>query len=541
MAGRHLRNIGRIALLVLIICTNLLAVDVKTELSDSTIHVGDSSNLKIMLSGSTSDIKPLKVPGVNGLDIQYTGSSRSFQFINGDVWSGVILNFRISPDKPGTYRIPPFVLEADGKKVSSASVTLRVLKGLKNSNRGSSVRGGRTLLRSSVEVSKKSVFNGEPLILRYFIYSSSEDSFDIEGMEKPPVTKGFVVKEIGEKIPASVEKLSGIDYVKKHVGTFCLIPTEAGDINLGGGSAIIAVTDGDSFFNFGRRKRINFPYEKVRVRALPSSGKPKVYGGDVGEFSIDVRKPEGELRQFDEIRLGVTVRGKGNLLTLSSPHIENSGIKAIFEKSGEELFIEEKNITGSKSFDLSIVPQKSGEMNLGAISFSFYNPGKGRYETVSSEPVALNILPGRQSKSTGEVKFDSDDKKINIDYKIVLIIFAVIFIIIAGVFFEKKRLKKLEVLHDGDEPVKNGNNGKKSTVVEEVEKNDSSEKEETQPILTVKDLEKALKNIDLSRLGDEDSARLKRFLDVVNLSRYGGGNLSDTEFQAIRDWVQAMR
>ncbi len=556
MAGVHLKSIGRIFLLFILISVRAFAVEVKTELSDTTIYAGDSAALKIMISGSTSDIKPVKVPGVMDLEIAYTGSSRSFQFINGDVWSGVILNFRITSDKPGLYKIPSFTLQADGREVKSSPVTLRVLKG--QGNTGKSLNG-RVVIRSSVEFSRKNVRTGEPLLMRYYILSSSDGRFEINGMEKPPAAKGFVVKEIDEKRPDTVEKAAGTDFVKRHVATYCLIPTEAGNYSLGGGSGIITVNDEDSFFNFGQRKRIVFPVHGIVVESLPSSGKPAVYGGDVGQFTVSVKKPEGELHQFDEIRIEATVKGSGNIITLSNPHIGNSEIKVIFEKTGEEFYIDDSGITGSKHFNISVVPQKAGRLDLGRVSLSFYNPSRHRYETAESEPLVLNILPGRESQKGGEVKFDQDKKKLEIDFRIIAGICAGVVILFFGLFFERKRISRY-FGETGTIDQDNSNGGRSLASSEHQGKtvagsgtvpenggraaeqtasaNVISESIDINSDITLKDIEKILKLINTDSLPESERSLLKMFRELVDSARYGCGELTSSDRERITGWLK---
>ncbi len=535
--GGVLKSIGKVLFFVsfvLFSCGELFATEVKTELSDSTIHVGESTTLKIMISGATSDIHPVSVPGIKNLKIEYRGLSRSFQYINGDVWSGVIMTFQVIPEKTGKYKIPPFVFNADGKQFSSSPVMLNVLKSLgKIAERSGGGGLQQSIVRSDIELSKKSVYAGEPLIMRYYLYSNGANLFELNGMERSPNTKGFVVKEIAENLPDSVESIEGVEYVKQHIATFCLIPTEAGLHKPGGGAAIITLNSSESLLSFGQRKRITFPTKKIDVKKLPLSGKPANYGGDVGDFKLEVEIPKGEFKQFDEVSLEVTVFGRGNLLTLSKPRLSRSDVKAIFEKQGEELLIHKEGISGKKKFSLSIVPQKAGELDLGRVVLDFYNPERGKYETVESEPLVLNIAKGLDASQSGEVKLEENKKNFKFDFKIVFAMVALFFIILGGVMWERKRLRRYERVSEESRSVA------EETPVEvsegdEVFAKDSYNKNE---LLTLKDLEKALAELAKSHDGEE----LKKYIDSVEFARYGGGFLSEERFYEIRSWIEARR
>ncbi len=529
--GGVLKSIGKVLFALIFFCAELSAAQVKTELSDSTIHVGESSTLKIMVSGTTSNIQPVSVPSVKNLEIVYTGLSRNFQYINGDVWSGVVISFRLAPEKPGKYKIPPFVLKADGEEISSSTVTLNVLKGLGNRPERPGYGSQQSIIKSGIELSKKTVYAGEPLIMRYYLYANEANLFEVNGIERSPDTKGFVVREISESLPDTVENIDGVDYAKHHVATFCLIPTESGLHNLGGGSGIITLNRRESLFDFATRKRIVFPHKKIDVKKLPLAGKPDNYGGDVGSFKIAVEVPKGEFKQFDEIQLKVTVSGKGNLLSLSKPRLSQRHVKAIFEKQGEELFIHERGISGKKEFSLSIVPNEAGELNLGRVVLPFYNPEKGIYERASSEPLVLTVQRGLDSSQDSEVKFDRESQKFKFDLKLVLGLIGVFLLILGGVLWERRRLVKYK--RTGEESGQA--HGKTPVQVfgdDGVSESYSCKKNE---LKSLKDLEGALAELSTSHSGEE----IERYISAVDFARYGGGSLSNSEFYEIKKWIEA--
>jgi hypothetical protein len=188
MGKNFLKNTGKAITAVMLIigfCFPLSAAEIKSELSRNRIAAGDSTTLKVMISGSTSDIRPLKVPAISGLDISLSGTSRSFQFINGKSWTGIILSFTIQAEKKGVYRVPPFIIEADGEKLQTGEFVLTVDEG----EQGSSESGGK--LRGEIELTAAEIYAGEPVIMRYYLKTGGSD-IRIEGMREQPVSKGFL-------------------------------------------------------------------------------------------------------------------------------------------------------------------------------------------------------------------------------------------------------------------------------------------------------------------------------------------------------------
>jgi len=66
-----------------------LPAQLETVLEEPAIEVGDSTTLRVKISGDPEDVKPVKYPSVPGLRIEYSGMQQSYQYINGKSWSGV--------------------------------------------------------------------------------------------------------------------------------------------------------------------------------------------------------------------------------------------------------------------------------------------------------------------------------------------------------------------------------------------------------------------------------------------------------------------
>jgi hypothetical protein len=194
MGRDFLKNTGKIltaVILILIAYNAAYAAEIRTELSRNRIPAGDSTTLKVMISGSTSDIRPLRVPAINGLVISLSGTSRSFQFINGKSWTGIILSFTIQAEKKGVYRVPPFIIEADGEKLQTGEFVITVDEGESESTASFGI------LRGEVELTASDIYAGEPVIMRYYLKTDSSN-IRVEGMREQPESKGFLIKHIKE-------------------------------------------------------------------------------------------------------------------------------------------------------------------------------------------------------------------------------------------------------------------------------------------------------------------------------------------------------
>jgi len=524
MEGNILKNTGRfiLSLFFLFLSTGLYAVEIETELSPSRIAAGESASLRIRVTGKSGGVKPVKFPAVNGLQITFSGSSRSFQFVNGKTWSGTVLNFSIYGEKKGEYKIPPFILEADGEKISSREVTLVV---------GESASGGNSegLLRGDISLSSETVYAGEPFIMRYFFYNTIDGPPQIEGFSEQPHVKGFVMKGLDERVD---------DPGKAYAGSFCLVPVEKGVHQIGGGSVEVIVEMARGFFSMGGRKRITFPYKKVTVIPIPSNGKPENFTGDVGEFRIEAEIPSGEFKIYEEIKIPVKISGRGNLLTLSKPRIGNDeGIKIIVEEREQKLSVSEGGLSGEKSFLVTVIPQRDGNISAGPVFIEYFNPYKKTYEKAESSAITFTVQKTDSSGVKSEVQFSTDSVLHGRPVFIyaALVISALVLIVIALVMWERKKLLIIRS--------ELGTGAAVETSIQEVNKRDEiisnikSAMRDSNSEVFLLNADRGINLIDPEKLSAGELNKYNMFKDKIYFCRYGGGAFAESEMSELSEWL----
>src|SRR4051794_25543028 len=124
--------ISTFSLMLLFISGSLFAADVQVQLSARESYVGLPVALQIRVSNAT-DVKPPEVAKVDGLDILDRGiPARSTQIttINGHTTTRTSLtfSFEVTPQRPGTFRIPPIIVHADGADQETQALELVATK-----------------------------------------------------------------------------------------------------------------------------------------------------------------------------------------------------------------------------------------------------------------------------------------------------------------------------------------------------------------------------------------------------------------------------
>ncbi len=143
----------------------------------------------------------------------------------------------------------------------------------------------------------------------------------------------------------------------------------------------------------------------LEVRPLPLSGKPASFAGAVGTaFSIKVQASRTVVRVGEPIVLDILIRGDGRMEGLSLPGLINEqGLAA------DRFAVADDAIAGvvgedrsSKRFEVTVRLESADVREIPRLGFSYFDPKRGVYETVYSEPIALQVA-GSSVVGAGDV------------------------------------------------------------------------------------------------------------------------------------------
>jgi len=132
------------------------------------------------------------------------------------------------------------------------------------------------------------------------------------------------------------------------------------------------------------------------VKSLPEAGKPKSFQGAVGNFQFKTFLNKREVRQNGTLRLTMMIEGEGNIGTLSRPELpELAGVKVYESDSSVQVIPHGGRIGGRKTFEVTLIPRRSGTLQIPPIEFSFFNPQVSSYFIQKSTPFTVEVLPGK--------------------------------------------------------------------------------------------------------------------------------------------------
>lgn len=139
----------------------------------------------------------------------------------------------------------------------------------------------------------------------------------------------------------------------------------------------------------------------LTIRAVPQQDQPASFYGAVGSgYRLSASLDRTEVEAGDAVNLTVNVNGPGNLKPTQDLQLPPmSGLKAydVVATSGS------KTVNGAlqsyKIFKTVLVPVSSGEYEIPALAWSYYDPQAKAYKTLRTHPLSLRVTPSTKTEN----------------------------------------------------------------------------------------------------------------------------------------------
>ncbi len=359
---------------------------------------------------------------MDGLIFQRRGQSSQHQFVNGTLSSSLSIIFEVEALRPGTFTIPPVSVTVDGKQLQTQAITFEVTPaaagipqqgqqggGVSSSPLAGEERGQMAFLRIS-PVKEKS-YSGEVLpveIKAYFrqglrasLNSAPRlngDSFLFTQSKQEPVQSQEMVGNVPYSVLTWTGTLSGIKEGRRPlsvaVDATLLLPARNRPHLPRGGDPFFG---NDLFADLFNQQQLQ--EKKIRIVSrdmtltvlpLPAEGRPAGFSGAIGHFELQVKAQPRDVGPGDPITLTMTVQGTGNFDRVDAP--------VLSQPEGWKSYPPSAKLTpgvtpgqGSKVFEQAIIAKGMDTTAIPPLSFSFFDPESGKYQTLRSEPIPLHL------------------------------------------------------------------------------------------------------------------------------------------------------
>jgi len=363
----------------------------------SKVGTGERFRITYQLQGVSGT--EMNLPSLQGFSVAGGPYQKQMvNYVNGRSQQSTEISYDLVSRTAGKYTIQPATMKTPKGVIRSNSVVVEV------TNKPTVGQGSKNTPESiyKVNVAKKEVYEGEPLLISYDVYWRNFN-LAYRSNEKYPEMEGLWAEEFHETGMDVVRKarLNGVEYSTFTQKKYILIP-KAGTTTYGPASISLisqkTQRSDDEWENlFGGNvieEEITLTSEGFTVRCLPlpDAGKPKSFANAVGRFNMNVSLDKKETESNDVVRLRIRISGNGNLMLLSPPAVK---FPETFEVPdpvvSDSIRLSSAGVTGSRTFEYVIIPRSGGEFRIDPVAFSYFDPSSKAYREVRSDTLRLKV------------------------------------------------------------------------------------------------------------------------------------------------------
>lgn len=378
------------------------------------VVTGETFVLNIKITGSPE----VSAADVENLNIEHFEVISTSRYTNLSLWGGDLetsteIQYVLLPVETGIFEIGPVEFPSGNGTVRSKSVTITVEESISptpaityptpsvpNHYNTYSSPQGKELWAVQV-VDKNEAYVNEQIILTFKFYYRA--TFYGSSNYVPPEFTGFRSENLYQSSNPSIENIDGLDYYVEEIKT-ALFPISSGEKVIGPTVLNVPV----DFFDYDTIKSNEVT---VNVKPLPDKGKPEHFSGAVGEFTIYLQADKEEVEVNQPVSLEVIVEGWGNVDNIGEPKFPKlEGCKIYTSGTSKENKIDSGFIYGQKKFKYTIIPTRSGNMEIPEITYSYFNPARDKYDIIKTGAYRINVLPGGDNTEQAAVNQQEEIK-----------------------------------------------------------------------------------------------------------------------------------
>ena len=404
------------------------------SVNNTTVGLSDRFEVDFTFSGKDiNSVRNFNPPGfANFLVLSGPNQSSSMQIINGAVSGSLTFSYILQPKDLGKFTIGTASVDYNGTNYKTSPLDITIVKGSTNpqqqNNNTISTKEIADNLFIRAVVDRSRVYLGEQVTVTYKLYTRLNIAAQMS-ISKLPQYQGFWSEEI--ETPTSInfetEMYEGKQYKVGVLKKAALFPSQTGNLTVTPFELNVPVQirgkkSGNSFFDdffndpFGSSQVYNYNAKsnsvKVDVIPLPSANVPKSFNGAVGSFTLNTDIDKRKLKTNESLTLKVTISGKGNLNLVNPPEINfPNGFEKYEPKTNSEIN-RKGTISGSKTTDYLLVPRTPGKKEIPAITFSYFDPAKRSYVSLSSRAYTIDVEQGENIAAGDNSSYSKEDVKL---------------------------------------------------------------------------------------------------------------------------------
>ncbi|MCR5697695.1 MAG: BatD family protein [Marinilabiliaceae bacterium] len=403
----------------------------------TVVQVGENFRVTYSVNASGSDMRMADNDAFTILMGPSTSTSMSTQIINGQISTSrsTTYTYVLKAQKVGEFTLAPASVTVDGKKMQSNSISIKVVESGQSTNQNGGAaqqsNGNQNMPQQSQngksddiilvqQLSRSSLYEGEAVELTTKVYTTANLN-QISDVTPPKLSEFVKLDMDNPSIQFHSEQYNGKIYQAAVLSKLVIIPQKSGKIQIEPTSYEFIVRQrtrrGSSFFDafFDDvqlvRRSVKSNALSLNVKALPAN-KPSDFSGGVGNFKFNVSVSPLEVETDNSVQVKVSVSGDGNLKLLSIPKPQfHSDFDTFDPNTSNDLKNTVQGYHGTSSAEYLIIPRREGQFEIPSMNFTYFDPQKEKYVTLTQGPFTINVAKGANSNSnSGVVSFQGGSR-----------------------------------------------------------------------------------------------------------------------------------
>jgi hypothetical protein len=397
------------------VCSSLSAqVQFEARVSKTTLGLNERLRIDFIMNVDGDNFNQ---PSFDGFRIIAGPSQQVSQsWVNGRSSFEKVYSYFLLPNKKGALIIKQAAIEYNGQIYKTSPVRINVTAATEQPRDPNDTQiSADDNLYLVADVSKTNPYINEPITVVYKLYFSYNIGITNWRELNKPKYNDFWSQNIDIKqLVAQEGMFKGEKYRYVVLRKTVLYPQKSGKLAIEPLSLDIDVQLPTNQRNmYGQvvvkdgSKRVSAGSKIITVKALPEAGKPEDFSGAVGNFNFKVTPTKTDLKNGESLDLVVSVTGKGNmkLFSLPKPIVPNA-LEMYDAVHKEQVDTPLSGMVGKVCDSYTIIPQYKGNYPIKPLRFSYFDLGSGKYKTLSSPEIMINVLDG----PTAAVASNSSDK-----------------------------------------------------------------------------------------------------------------------------------
>lgn len=392
------------------------AVKFEAKVSKSELGVNERLRIEFTMNKDGDNFVP---PSFDGFQVLMgPNQSVSHSWVNGKRSFSKTYSYILNPQSKGTFTIRQAEVEIQGDIYKTTPITITVSEAVNDPNAPPSaneIAGDN--LHLVAEVSNSNPYLNEAVSVVYKLYVSPRINVSNFVPKANPTYNNFWSQDIRvSRYQVETGLYKGEQYRYVILKKTVLYPQKSGKLEIEPLALEVTVdvpTNRRDIFG-GRlynqiNKTVTAGKRTLTVKPLPEQGKPAGFTGAVGQFNFDVETSKSDLKANESLTAKIQVTGTGNLKLFELPKLILPSSLEVYEPElVEDVTTTLSGSRGTISNNYTIVPQYKGKYPIPSVAFSYFDPVKGEYNTLTSQQLLVNVFEGPTNNvdtaDTGVVK-----------------------------------------------------------------------------------------------------------------------------------------